>query len=564
MSRVPPLFPSQRRDGLVFVSSVQRSAEPTVAAELAALVSVQGTPESVRALLQALPDPAFIKDADGHFLILNQAMADLLGVSEPAAAIGRTKAEFYPPEFAADIIVEDHRVITTGEAVINRLDGLIDHDGVERWVLTTKAPIRDESGSVVGIVGTVKDVTALHMSADAAVREAEERFRTFFEESPGPTFIYSANQTSTGHDVLYRSHQFEVLTGYPNSTWHNNRSFIDTVVHPDDRARLNGYASQVDATGEPYQAEYRIITQDDRTLWVQERANLVFGDDGERRYWIGILTDISQQKAAELAREEALVRMEASNRQLEYQNEAKSAFVSVISHEFRTPLTSIQGFSEIIVNEVETLDEARAFATTINQSAERLARLVNDVLDLNRIIAGHVAMAVTAIDINALIESTLVAFGAIPTHQLEIRPAAVLPLCMGDPDRLVQVVTNLVANAVKYAPAGGSVVIATHVHPDGVELTVADQGLGVPEEHRTSIFDPYGRIVRPEQHMIPGTGLGLPICQQIVTLHGGRIWVEPNEPQGSVFHVVLPVTNDCSAAPSPQGGNDGALGIAGP
>jgi signal transduction histidine kinase len=107
---------------------------------------------------------------------------------------------------------------------------------------------------------------------------------------------------------------------------------------------------------------------------------------------------------------------------------------------------------------------------------------------------------------------------------------------------MLRVLTNLVANAIKYAPMGGDIVLRVAPAADGVHLSVSDQGLGVPEEHRESIFSRYGRIARPEQAAIEGTGLGLPIARHIVEMHHGRIWVESNSPTGSIFFVYLPLS----------------------
>ena len=504
--------------------------------------------ERFQGAFEVAPIGMAIVALDGRFVRVNPAECEILGYSEDEL-LSKSFQEVTHPDGLADELALLNQLVDGELSSYTMEKRFIRKDGTLIWGQLAVSLVRDHQGAPQYLVGQLEDVTA-RKQAEAEVREAEERFRTFFEEIPGLTYIYDARRTAADHDLLYRSHQFGVLTGYPNEIWQHDRNFIDHVVHPDDREWLLAYDAEVETTGEPFHAEYRIVTRDGQTVWVQEQAKLVYDDEDERRYWVGILTDISQQKAAELATAEALARLEASNRELARQNAAKSAFVSAISHEFRTPLTSIQGFSELIAEDHEMPgEEIRAFATMINQSALRLSRLVQDVLDLDQMVAGEIAMSIQPVDLNAVVTTTLAALGPPNSHQLDARLAPALPEVPGDPDRLTQVVTNLVANAIKYAPAGGPIIVTTAPHREGIELTVADQGLGVPDEYRESIFEPYGRIARPEQTVIPGTGLGLPITRQIVTLHGGRVWVEPNAPQGSVFHVVLPVTIPGGRAP---------------
>jgi PAS domain S-box-containing protein len=264
--------------------------------------------------------------------------------------------------------------------------------------------------------------------------------------------------------------------------------------------------------------------------------------------------DVTDTKRAEAAMLALLAEVQAANRELALLNAAKSDFISTTSHEFRTPLTSIQGFSELIATEVETLHEAQAFARTINAHALRLARMIGDMLDLDRLESGQLVPRMICTNLNDLVQQVLIELRpTTPWHALVAELAPALPPVQCDPDLMLRVLTNLVGNAIKYSPGGGSVTVRTAPRGEGVELTVADEGLGVPPDHRELIFARYGRIVRPEQAGIEGTGLGLPIVRHILEIHNGRIWVEDNQSRGAVFHVVLP-TAASPAAPEPSNG----------
>jgi PAS domain S-box-containing protein len=257
-----------------------------------------------------------------------------------------------------------------------------------------------------------------------------------------------------------------------------------------------------------------------------------------------VVRDISERKHAEEVAAELVTRLKIANDVLERLNAMKTSLVATISHEFRTPLTSIQGFSELIETEPLTRHEIRAFAQTINQNALRLSRMISDQLDLETLEAGQWPMCRTAVPLNVLVERVVSSLQPIAkNHCFVTELAPDLPDIKGDPDLLERVIMNIVANAIKYSPAGGAITIRTTGCRDGVGLSIADQGLGVPEEDRQQIFAPYGRVGRPEHMSIAGTGLGLPIARQILEVHHGRIWVEPNSPRGSVFKIVVPVSD---------------------
>jgi signal transduction histidine kinase len=254
-----------------------------------------------------------------------------------------------------------------------------------------------------------------------------------------------------------------------------------------------------------------------------------------------LAAEVAAREATQVEMTAALIAQQNANDELARLNKSKSDFVTIVSHEFRTPLTSIQGYSELIATEAETVAEAQVFARTINENAVHLAHMISDLLDLDRIEAGHTVPNFMEVDLNELVERVLAELRTTTRrHTLVARLAPNLSLVRCDPNLMIRVITNLVANAIKYSPAGGLVTVGTARRPDGVELSVADEGLGVPSDERGVIFTRYGRIARSEQKGIEGSGLGLPIARQIVKLHGGEIWVESNQPVGSIFYVVLP------------------------
>ena len=272
-------------------------------------------------------------------------------------------------------------------------------------------------------------------------------------------------------------------------------------------------------------------------------ANTSFTLDDARL--LGLFGD---QAVAALTNAEAFERQRVAMEQLESVNRAKSEFVSIVSHEFRTPLTGIQGFSELIRDEDLTPAEVKEYASDINKDAQRLNRMINEMLDLDRMESGRMTIHRELTDLNSLVRDAAERVRPnAPGHPISLALDPGLPPYSGDRDRLTQVVANLLSNAVKYSPTGGAIAVATSSADSAIHLTVTDHGMGIPADKLESIWERYTRIETDRTLGIQGTGLGLPIVRQIVTMHGGRVWAESEIGRGSVFHVLLPLAASSQA-----------------
>jgi signal transduction histidine kinase len=254
---------------------------------------------------------------------------------------------------------------------------------------------------------------------------------------------------------------------------------------------------------------------------------------------LGLFAD---QAAAALTTVEAFSRQAQAVEQLERLNRAKSEFVSIVSHEFRTPLTGIQGFSEMMRDEQLSLEEMREYAGDINKDSQRLNRMIDEMLDLDRMESGRMTIHPERMDLNAVLNEAVNRVRPnAPNHTLSLDLQPDLPAIHADRDRLTQVASNLLNNAVKYSPTGGRITVRSRAEGDQVRIEVRDEGLGIPPEALETIFERYSRVDSQATKDIPGTGLGLPIVRQIVHLHGGKVWAESELGRGSVFHVALPL-----------------------
>jgi len=224
----------------------------------------------------------------------------------------------------------------------------------------------------------------------------------------------------------------------------------------------------------------------------------------------------------------------------------KSRFVSNVSHELRTPVTTIKLYAGLLQRSPR--DRTERYLNSLVQEANRLAQLVEDILQISRIDAGRLIIKPKSIALNRLTEATVMHHQVLAQTQnlmLSHNPMEPSPIALVDAERIMQVLNNLVENAIRYTLEGGEIVVATDTAESNERLwalvKVSDTGIGIPEDELSSIFKRFFRGVTPQQMQVPGTGLGLAIVKEIVELHGGQITVESRAGEGTTFSVWLPL-----------------------
>ncbi len=263
---------------------------------------------------------------------------------------------------------------------------------------------------------------------------------------------------------------------------------------------------------------------------------------------VGVLAATLNQMADRMDRDiTALRRLE----------QVRKDFVANVSHELRTPLTSIKGYVEALLDGAkDNPEEAERFLQIILKQSDRLNLILEDLLQLSQIESGQVRFKQEPVHLSALVERTLPLIKPLAdkkSQTIALALPADMPAALGDEDRLVQVLTNLLDNAVKYTPAGGAISIAGRIagrtagEPAQVELSVADTGIGIPEADRPRVFERFYRVDKARSRELGGTGLGLAIVRHIVEAHNGKIWAEGNQPAGSRFVMLLPATREAPA-----------------
>ena len=305
----------------------------------------------------------------------------------------------------------------------------------------------------------------------------------------------------------------------------------------------------------PYkvETEHRINTPSG-VRWVAWRSKSIIDNDGNVAAFTSVGRDITESKQA---KEEL-----KANQRLPELTELKDNFLSTVSHELRTPLTSIKSFVEILLNYDEDKATQKEFLGIINEESDRLTRLINDFLDLSKIQAGRMQWKNQEILLADVINSAVnMARPLIKKEKLSlalnIEPN--LPHLICDKDRLVQVITNILGNSIKFTPKGGNITIKVWwnkgdapENPNSVNVSIADTGIGIAPENHHKIFENFGQVGDVLKDKPKGTGLGLPISKKIVENYGGNIWVESELGKGTTFIFSLPISKpDNNLTPAP-------------
>ncbi len=256
----------------------------------------------------------------------------------------------------------------------------------------------------------------------------------------------------------------------------------------------------------------------------------------------------NRDSAAQNEREMLRRLLEEANAKLEHVFENQRVFINMIDHEFRTTLTGIQGFSEVLCEEELTLKEVKTFARDIRSDAVRLSSVIARFLDLEYMKLSKATLRGDFVNFNEILRTVAQRAQHLTSRRvIHVDLDETLPHIRGDQMKLTQVIDDLVTNALKYSPSGGEILLKSRREGTVIQICIQDHGIGIPSHALETIFNAFSHIYVDKTQYIPGVGLGLPIVKQIVHLHGGHISVESTLGEGSCFRIVLPIGDDKGA-----------------
>jgi PAS domain S-box-containing protein len=394
-------------------------------------------------------------------------------------------------------------------------------DGRPVWVHVTSRILTDEQGAPVRTVSVIMDITAAR-EAQEALKQSVEHFRTLAELIPQIIWTIDTEGRLEYCNPRWREELGQApLIGekLDRSTW----------VHPDDLERTRIIWQDAMMNPAPFQFEHRLKTASGEYRWYLQRALPLRDDANKVIRWIGSFTDVDEQKLNQLEAQQA--------------SRSKDEFVAIVSHELRTPLTAILGWTALLRGGGLTSQMIARGTDIIERNAKMQANLVNDLLDMSRIITGKMKVDRRPVALEFVIESAIETVKpAAELKQITLNFSKPMETLMvrGDESRLQQVFWNLLSNAIKFTPENGRVDIRLSEESERVRIDVTDNGHGIPPELLPHVFERFkqGELQPSVQK---GLGLGLAIVKHLVELHGGSIDVfSRGEGQGAVFTVALP------------------------
>ena len=519
-----------------------RSSVPTAIRDL---LRASERARLLAALVGSSDDAIIAWNPEGVVTAWNAGAERLYGYREDEM-IGRSIFPIIPPE-PHEALRSAHERTLKGEHVAPFETRRLTRGGRAVDVSACLSAIRDERGRLLGIAAIERDVTSARRAAQAlAQSEASLANAQRIAHLGNWDWDIGTNELSWSAEI------YRVFGVEPTRFGATYDAFL-ALVHPEDRPLVTAAVEQALVDGRPYALDHRLIRPDGEVRIVHEQGEVTRSGNGEPLRMSGTVQDVTSlrqaqaevvQRSAELAREREL-------------SAQKSQFVNSVSHELRTPLTAIFGYAELLEDEVagSLTPEQATFVARLEDGARQLRRLVDDLLDAARLDAGTFRLqleradpALRIRDVLADLAPAIAAAGLVTSIAV---PVGEGELAL-DPQRIGQVVANLVGNALKFTPPGGTISVCLRWEPTCARCEVQDTGPGIAPEDLPLLFKRFSQLAAGKAR--GGTGLGLSISKGIIEAHGGEIGVESQPGQGSTFWFTLPRDRAGMAAPgSPAG-----------
>jgi hypothetical protein len=485
--------------------------------------AVRERDEAIHMLVDQMPALLWAVDRDLRFTSSAGAGLAALGL-RPDALSGVTLQECFGTDDPESGPIAAHMRALAGEATA------YEQNWNGRRLETHVMPLRGAHGEITGALGVALDVTE-RMWEQGALFETEAKYQGLIETVPAVTYVDPLDEWG---DSLYVSPQITELLGCPQEEWLTDPSFWRRHVHPDDVKRVWEEYIQARNAGAPYENEYRMIHADGHVVWVSERAVVLHDPDGRPWAIQGVMIDVTERKHVEEELERAWQRERQAVEHLRALDEMKNLQLHAVSHDLRGPITAVLG-SALVLEDADRdidLEQRQELVHGIAGSARKLNRLVNDLLDLDRLERGIVEPDRHSIDVGELARH-VVGELAVGGHPVEVDAESFVAAV--DPVQVERIIENLVLNAVNHTPAGTPIWVRVRRDGDGTTILVEDAGGGVPEDLREVIFEPFRQGGNGQ-----GLGIGLSLVSGFAGLHGGWARVGDREGGGASFEVFLP------------------------
>ena len=516
--------------------------------------------------IKNVPIPMLIARSE-NCLYANEKINELLGYRDQEMCHCLLSDWIHPQSYL--VIQKRFRQRLAGEACENNYEATLLKRGGGNCTVIIFAEIIQIAGEPAGLIWII-DISK-KTETERALKANEEQLRFVLEGSGDGIWDWHLDSNETRYSE--RSYYLIGRTAFHKDLKPEN--WMQSLVHPDDRAGYNNALQELIKTGRQINEEFRMKHTNGEYRWFNSRAMPIYNDDGRVIRVSGIFRDITDVKNTEEEmkqhRDHLQILVDQQTAELrqaltvaENANKAKSEFLANISHELRTPMHAILGFSEFGIKRLESapLKKLGHYFDRINLSGQRLLNLLNDLLDLSKLEAGKTELNLQATEVRPVVMGMVSELESVINNKnltISIETPGFPTKALIDPAKIAQVLNNLLSNAIKFTPDGKAIKIffTTEVIDNKTAQTaipqrmlvvhISDEGIGIPETETASVFDKFIQSSKTKTGA-GGTGLGLSICKEIINLHQEEIWAKNNATEGATFSFSLSLINDDETA----------------
>ena len=519
----------------------------------------------LKTVIDNIPDAIYAKDLECRKTLANKTDLENMNCSSEAEALGKSDYNYFPKEVADAFFKDDQEIIQTGKSVISREEYFYDSNGVKNWLLTSKVPLRDPEGKIIGLIGIGHNIThrkksellreVLYDISDSALssQNINDLYKKIHEEisklMSGKNFYIALldekkDEISFPYMVDEYDDPYEPrkpgngLTEYVLRT--GEAKLID--IELDMKLRESG---EVELVGTPTEiwlgVPLKLYGKTFGAIVVQDYHN----PDAFKEEELQLLSFVADQISQTIERKKYIDAINKYAQELTEMNLTKDKFFSIIAHDLKSPFQGLLGYSQILVDEFPTLaeEEKKEFILSMDELIHSAYKLLENLLEWSRLQTGKMQFRPELIRVKEEMSGTLNLLAQTASNKGIILKYNIDDsiTVFADKNMFAAIIRNLISNAIKFTNIGGKIIVSAERKDSYIELSITDSGVGMPKDRIDDLFKIDKSISSKGTANEEGTGLGLLLCKEMVDKHNGKIWIESELGKGSKFSFTLPL-----------------------